>query len=474
MKKLFSLIFGLASLVSTINPVSATIINVPGGQPTIQAGINAASPGDTVLVQPGRYIENIDFKGKDIVVGSLFLATQDTSYISQTIIDAQQKNTVVVFKSGETAAAELGGLTLTNGKSLGNVTNQGDPGGGIYCKNASPYLHHLIVEGNITDLQGGGMYLEKSNSVIEYCVIRNNRGVIGAGGLELINGNYEIKNCILDSNIGGTTTQSTNSDVNFYKLLFYNNRSSEIVGVSDSYMNIVNCTIPNQSSQFTYALAIASSDVNIINSVFWKNIPQIIITRGETIAHVTIAFSNIKGGKDQIIVHSDSLYYENNNIAADPLFENITNNDYTLSKDSPCINSGTAFYKIGDKVIINLKNNDYYGNSPDMGYSESNYTSTKVKEHIISNLSLSNFPNPFNSSTTIHYSLSKSSNVHLAIYSITGQKVIDLVDKFLPVGNYQTLWNGTDKSGNKISSGIYIVKLDSGIHSLSNRIVYMK
>jgi len=56
-------------------------INIPVDQPTIQAGINAASTGDTVLVQPGTYIENIDYNGKNITVASLFLTTQDTTYI---------------------------------------------------------------------------------------------------------------------------------------------------------------------------------------------------------------------------------------------------------------------------------------------------------------------------------------------------------------------------------------------------------
>ena len=146
----------VSCLLICCSAAHARTIGVPGKAFTIQAGINAASAGDTVLVQPGRYLESIDFKGKDIVVGSLFLATRDSSYILDTIIDAEQENTVVTFQNGETSKAELCGFTITNGLSRGSVMDSGNPGGGIYCYNASPYLHHLIVEGNESRLDGGG------------------------------------------------------------------------------------------------------------------------------------------------------------------------------------------------------------------------------------------------------------------------------------------------------------------------------
>jgi hypothetical protein len=78
--------FGLDSMASTIH--------VPQDQPTIQAGIIAASNGDTVLVAPGTYFENIDFKGKAITVTS-------SGGPGVTIIDGGKVNQVVTLDTGE-------------------------------------------------------------------------------------------------------------------------------------------------------------------------------------------------------------------------------------------------------------------------------------------------------------------------------------------------------------------------------------
>ena len=93
----------------------ADTINVPGDQPTIQAGIDASFDGDIVLVQPGTYVENINFNGKAITLGSLFYTTQDTIYISQTIIDGNQNGSVVIFENEEDSNSVITGFTITNG-----------------------------------------------------------------------------------------------------------------------------------------------------------------------------------------------------------------------------------------------------------------------------------------------------------------------------------------------------------------------
>ena len=68
----------------------AQIIHVPGDYPSIQAGIDASTEGDTVLVADSSYFENISFKGKAITLASHYLIDLDSSHISNTIIDGSK------------------------------------------------------------------------------------------------------------------------------------------------------------------------------------------------------------------------------------------------------------------------------------------------------------------------------------------------------------------------------------------------
>jgi hypothetical protein len=478
MKRIFVLLIGFAALFTTINTASATIINIPSIQPSIQAGIDSASPGDTVLVQPGRYVENIDFKGKDIVVGSMFLATQDTSYISNTIIDGHKYGTVVTFNNGETEKAELCGMTVTGGYTLYDPNQLPllivlSLGSGIDCENASPYLHHLIIDGNFTYSDGGGIHLEKSNSVIEYCVIRNNRAPTGmGGGIYITNVNNKINNCIIENNSGaaGSGIFCSHSIIVFYKVLITKN-ISQVFEIHSSDVNIINCSIVNHDYD---TLVSFYSIVNIINSILWNNRNREIFFDYEDftkpISKVTIAFSDIKGGRNNILAVHDSVNYHNSNITADPFL----NSDYTLSKNSPCIDAGTAYFQIGDSILVNMKSEEYLGKAPDMGFQESNYNETSVYNDPTRNISLSNFPNPFNSKTIINFSLNEPGHVYLSIYNITGQKVITLVNGDFPSGEYFSYWDGKDNSGKILSSGVYIIQLNSGNQILSKSMVLMK
>jgi hypothetical protein len=72
---------------------------------------------------------------------------------------------------------------------------------------------------------------------------------------------------------------------------------------------------------------------------------------------------------------------------------------------------------------------------------------------------LGNYPNPFNPSTTIDYSVLKAGHVRLVIYNALGQRVRVLVDRWEAFGNHRILWDGRDEEGRQMASGTYFSRL---------------
>jgi len=96
-KLVLCILFCLLVVLSATEPVikSETVVSrdeiyVPEDHSTIQSAIDASVNGDVINVSPDTYMENINLNGKAITLGSLLFTIQDTSYISQTIIDENQ------------------------------------------------------------------------------------------------------------------------------------------------------------------------------------------------------------------------------------------------------------------------------------------------------------------------------------------------------------------------------------------------
>ena len=219
----------------------ADTINVPGDQPTIQAGIDASFDGDIVLVQPGTYVENINFNGKAITLGSLFYTTQDTTYISQTLIDGSQpanpdSASVVFFVSGEDSTTVLTGFTLQNGQGSGHPYYNG---GGITCKNSSnPTLLNVIITGNsVEDGNGGGIFMQNCNSYLENLTISNNSANYG-GGISSWYSNINLENVIITGNSATGSEYSGGRGGGIYS--------------SDSNLNLDYVTITDNSAEGGY------------------------------------------------------------------------------------------------------------------------------------------------------------------------------------------------------------------------------
>jgi len=222
LKQLWIEIFLILLLIFIPIMIKADIINVPLDQSSIQAGIDSAAYyADTVLVDTGIYLENIDFSGKSVVVASYYLINQDPYYIINTIIDGSSPSvpdtaSCVKISSGQDSTTILEGFTLTNG--LGTMWV--DPsipaykwrgGGGIFIFQSSPTIrNNIIIENKVDDMigvdgaQGGGLLTFGGNPIVENNIIMSNEAFYGAGVVIDWSG-IVLRNNIIYNNTGGNT-----------------------------------------------------------------------------------------------------------------------------------------------------------------------------------------------------------------------------------------------------------------------------
>jgi hypothetical protein len=192
MKKIF--VFSAILVFRILSLGHARIINIPADYSTIQSGINSSINGDTVLVQPGTYHENINFYGHDALLCSKFLTNGDTSAIDSTVIDGDSANSVIIFLYNNNSAAVIG-FTIKNGRAVygggircvysypgiiwniirNNYATAWDGGGGIFCDSSDAIITFNKIYGNNADWNGGGISCKRSNPLISHNVIYRNR-----------------------------------------------------------------------------------------------------------------------------------------------------------------------------------------------------------------------------------------------------------------------------------------------------------
>lgn len=169
--------------MTATHSMASTTINVPGDKPTIQSAIQAASDGDTIVVAPGTYYENLDFQGKNVTVES-------AKGPAVTLIDGGNQGPAVSFASSEGRGAVLKGFTIQHG--ISTFTSQYS-GGGIYIYRASPTIKNNTISHNTAGSAGAGIYLNVGTPLIQGNVIAYNSqisgwsGGIGGGGISVGN-----------------------------------------------------------------------------------------------------------------------------------------------------------------------------------------------------------------------------------------------------------------------------------------------
>lgn len=253
-------------------PCPAAIITVdPNGSAdytTIQAGIDDANDGDTVIVADGTYTgtgnRDIDFLGKAITVKS---ANGPENCIINCQGSWSSPHRGFYFHSGEDPNSVLDGFTISHGSSQEN-------GGAIYCYESSPTITNCTIRENHTHLKGGGIGLDNSGAVIANCTITNNEAFFyfvwasPGGGISCDDGStVTISNCTISYNDGsrGGGLYSSDSSPTISKCIFVNNIAHEWEDDEGSFYagyggaiyfsncdgTITNCTISNNIADYS-------------------------------------------------------------------------------------------------------------------------------------------------------------------------------------------------------------------------------
>jgi nitrous oxidase accessory protein NosD len=370
-------LFSFLSLLSIVfaNGIQAATIRVPESSATIQGAINVASNGDTVLVAPGTYFENINFQGKSITV-------QSEQGPDLTIIDGSDgSESVVTLSSGV-----LSGFTITNGHA--------SFGGGISVGVGSPRIENNIIVNNVAcggagiliagnrlatsdgpaivgneikgnsiaacDITygGAGIFVHDASGVLidSNRIIGNSASQTDDGGGMLIFGqsHLTITNNIISGNFAGagggilihsTTFSRTRIDQN---LIVGNqaNLGGAIIAAGLTGERLINNTIVNNDTAQGAGVFLATSSSfdgsSVKNNIIVAEQNQTAVDCSiATFASIEFAFNNVFSPQGSAYGPSCGLLDLTENISANPNFADESVGNYQLRLGSPSIDAGT-------------------------------------------------------------------------------------------------------------------------------------
>jgi len=362
----------VVGIIALVLPLMATadIINVPGDQPTIQAGIDAAINGDTVLVADGTYTgdgnRDMDFGGKAITVKS---ENGPTNCIIDCGGSEVENHRAFYFHTSEGHDSVVDGFTITNGYAYwggailcdmppfqpganptitnciiyGNVSV--DDGGAIEGHYSAPRVINNRIEGNTAGMSGGGINYGGSLTggdmpIVANNVIINNQAASSAGGIAHYTEDWGERGALIINNIiAGNTSGHGGGGI-----LCSNGASTTIIG---------NSIVNNSSGRGGGIEYKGNSIVTVENTILWGNHvsgdgAEVYIHNREGFATFSISYSDLSGGLSSVYVDSEStLNWGAGMIETDPLFITGPAGDFYLSQiaagqgeDSPCLDAG--------------------------------------------------------------------------------------------------------------------------------------
>jgi hypothetical protein len=324
---------------------------------SIQYAIDRAADGDTIIVSPGIYYENISFKGKRIKVQSL--DPTNPTIVENTIIQGSSNTHVVSFNNSESRDSILSGFTITDDGNMGN-------GVGIFCNGSSPQIKYCNVKDiKIAGSNKGAILIQNGSPRLENCTIEgcNQDGIRSGASL------LEVYQCRIIGNAQwGINHNWYNSRTELVNCLIAGNSRGNYYNGVDTLL-ISNCTIADNGlfvENNSYGLSAGYvNHLKIDNSIIWNN--------GQNNAfNMQLPFSP----RTYSINYSclgQSIQGGTGNVVIAPQFVNTQNNDYRLQSTSPCIDAGDPLSSYENEPIPNGSriNMGAYGNTSEAATSES-------------------------------------------------------------------------------------------------------
>jgi hypothetical protein len=290
---------------------------------------------------------------------------------------------------------------------------------------------------------------------------------------------------------GGMSNPTIQQYYSFRNCLFSNiscnDRGVLMVGHAYPIMNITNCTFAGHTGNGEALMV--NGIVTISNSIFYndRSVEIAINPMDGSGITTTLTLNNnlIRNGYSDIWQGPGStINYYDTNISGNPLF--LGGDDihtplyYSLSEFSPCINTGTP-----DTTGLGLPPYDLAGNwriwnsRIDMGCFEFGSEPWVANDdpyvpELPGVITATNYPNPFNPTTTIAFSLPVAGRTTLEIYNFKGQRIRTLIDDYFPSGKHTAVWDGKTDGGTSVSSGIYFYRIASGKHNYAGKMILAK
>ena len=437
------------------HPDMVRVLNVPSEYDSIQEAIDEARNHDTILVAPETYEELLDFSGKSIYVRS-------SDGAENTILTYQTRcDNLIKFTSGEDTAAILDGFTFSD------VSHKY---GLIYLEAASATIRNcrfinnsnlapspstfgtigmfngdfLIVENSVFDgnqshsAAGIGVYGGQGRFTGN--TFKNNIALAESGGAISVTGTFQIENNLFHDNSaenqGGT-------------IYLDENENTEIRG------NTFARNISTGEDGGGICIGSNSSGIIIENNIFYKNSGYGVtnLHGSEAGLDCNLVWENTPAHFNGDIVPGDNPFLN------DPYFCNPSTNDFYLDGSSVCAPENNScnilIGALGIKCFTDV---------------------VSLSDNILpKKFSLGqNYPNPFNPSTTIGLALPRSTDVVLEIYNILGKKVATPINETLDAGHYNIIWDGTNSSGQSVSSGIYLYRITAGEYKEVRKMTLIK